>query len=315
MSFDISELAGIANETRVINRKRLTEQLGPSPALKEALKVIEQQNQWLKASSHLRTIEELRATWEKMDPLAQYRKWFPQEDWRHSAVGTVSRLYETLQKQYSATSYAEQLYAASKRDLDAFESIRKTALATHLESLAAERNATWIANSAIEKAMEQVKAVNLHINEALHGSAIQNHLRSLQAIQVPVIDNVATATLMQFWGREGIARQLEHFGIDFEALLAGWATDFEGEEEAQESETDANAPAVGPAVRRDALSWLENQRISGLMGLLGLLLSIYQIAAMYMPALVPNNTSDSPQMAQMIDAQKKLAVQVEQLTQ
>lgn len=178
MSFDISELAGIASKTRGIDRKALVDRLGPSSALKEALKAIDQQNQWLKASSHLRTIEDLRETWEKMDPMAQYRKWLPQEDWRHSAMGTVSRLYETLQKQYSGTSYAELLHAASKRDLDSFESLRKTALATHLESLAAERNATWIANSAIEKAMEQVKAVNLHINEALHGSAIERSLRT-----------------------------------------------------------------------------------------------------------------------------------------
>lgn len=315
MSFDIAELAGLSSETLVVNRKRSTDKLSPSPALKEALKLIEQQNKWLKASSHLRSLEALRETWEKLDQLAEYRKRFGQEHWRQSTVGTVSRLYETLQKQYSATSYAKQLYVASKRDLDAFESIRKTALATHLESLAAAGHATWFANSAIEKAMEQVRAVNLHINEAVHGLAIKNHRRSLHTIQVPVIDNMAAAALMQFWGREGITRQLNSLGIDFEALLVGWAADFDEEQAAQESEKHASDPASGLAVRRDGIDWLVNQRNSGFMSLLGLLLSIYQIAAMYLPALLPDKTSDSPHMAQLIDAQKKLAEQVEQLTQ
>jgi hypothetical protein len=308
----ISALAQAAEMAGIGNRQWITDSLGTSVALKEVLKLADQRERWIKDLGCLSAVQQLHESMEKIESLSQYDRNWSMHDWRRSAVGAVEQMYETLQKEYAAIANVGRDYML-RRDTEAIAQLREMAKFDAISSLASEHHAMLGTHSAIQSAMEQVKALNYNIVESFNWSiSASQHYGALQKFEIPVLDTAATVAMSQLWGRDGIARHLTSLGIDFDDLLQNWATEGDADEE---QVTDTIISSISFQKRLDIESFLGNPRNNGIMAVLGLILSIYQVALMYMPSLAPNNSSESPQIAQLLEAQKSLAAQVEKLTQ
>lgn len=141
--------------------------------------------------------------------------------------------------------------------------------------------------------------LNLTIGSALNQFRFGLSKNQIDNLQIPTINNIGALLVGDIWGVKGIQNQLDALGIDF---------DFQSIENYDEPLDESQLAEL----LTKGLDWFGQSRVSGGIGLISLILSIYQIMLIHLPELSPH-ASEEQQEIQYVKIEKHLLEQFKPL--